>query len=132
MSILFTVLTILLVVVSVFMILIILMQRGNANSGMGAAMGGGMAESVLGAESSNVLSKTTRKTAIVFFVMVFGLYLAWLWIHENSAREEGRALPTFEASPAEPGNQALEDLLSMPTDIGGDNTGGQDEAADGE
>lgn len=65
---------------------------------MGAAMGGGMAEAALGAETSSVLTKLTRNTAIIFFVMVFGLGLARIWLHSAEQAADGDALPEFAAS----------------------------------
>ena len=86
MSIIADILTIILVLISVFLILVVLMQKGSANGGMGAAMGGGMAEAALGAETTSVLTKVTRNTAIVFFVMVFGLGLAYIYIHSAAQK----------------------------------------------
>lgn len=100
MSILADILTIVLVLLSLFLILVVLMQRGNANGGMGAAMGGGMAEAALGAETSSVLTKVTRNTAIVYFVMVFGLGLAYIYIHHAEKTAEENALPEFAAPEA--------------------------------
>ena len=98
MSIIADILTIILVLISVFLILVVLMQKGSANGGMGAAMGGGMAEAALGAETTTVLTKITRNTAIVFFVMVFGLGLAYIYIHSVGQKAEDNALPEFAAS----------------------------------
>ncbi len=96
MGILINLLTIVLVLVSIFLILVILMQRGSAQGGLGAAMGGGMAESTFGADTTNVLTKLTRNVAIVFFVMVFGLYLAVLWMNQQEAEADQNALPQFD------------------------------------
>jgi len=90
-------LTVVLVLLSVVMILLVLTQRGSANGGLGAAMGGGMAESALGAETSSVLSKWTRNVAIVFFVLIFGLYLSKLHLHESDKAEGDSLLPEFAA-----------------------------------
>lgn len=97
MSILADILTIVLVLLSLFLILVVLMQKGSANGGMGAAMGGGMAEAALGAETSNVLTKITRNTSIVFFVMVFGLGLAYIYLHNVELMADENALPEFAA-----------------------------------
>lgn len=112
MGILIDILTIVLVIVSVFMILLVLMQRGNASGGLGAAMGGGMAESALGAESSTVLSRWTRNVSIVFFVMVFGLYLGRLKVHEDALKVEDASLPEFGAAEEESAADALQRLIS--------------------
>jgi len=96
MGILIGTLTILLVLLSIFLVLVVLMQRGSANGGLGAAMGGGAAESAFGAETSDVLSKITRNVAIVFFVGTFGLYLAVLWSNGQAKDADANALPEFE------------------------------------
>lgn len=113
MDILIAILTIILVLVSVLMIFIVLMQRGSAAGGLGAAMGGGVAESAFGAETSNVLTKATRTVAIVFFVLVFGLYLGWLWLHEREMEQEGATMPQFEATTDEAGSEsAIRELMA--------------------
>ncbi|EDY81383.1 preprotein translocase, SecG subunit, putative [Verrucomicrobiia bacterium DG1235] len=110
-------LTVVLVLVSVFMILLVLMQRGSANGGLGAAMGGGMAESALGAETTSVLSKWTRNTAIVFFVLTFGLYLSKLNQHELAMKEEASALPEIEATEPSAASSMLQELISQSEDL---------------
>ena len=114
MEILIGILTIVLVIVSILLILVVLMQRGSADGGLGAAMGGGMAESALGAETSTVLSRWTRNISIVFFVLVFGLYLGRLWIRNQEIAAANATLPdlggTSESSSA--ANSALQELIS--------------------
>lgn len=67
--------TLMLILVSGFLVMIILMQRASSNSGMGSALGGGAAESALGAGAGNVLTKSTILGSAAFFVLSFGLYL---------------------------------------------------------
>ena len=110
-------LTVVLVILSIFMILLVLMQRGSANGGLGAAMGGGMAESALGAETTSVLSKWTRNTAIVFFVLTFGLYLSKLRQFEAAKAEAEGVLPTIEASDPNAASAALEQMMSEAEDL---------------
>ena len=50
-----------------FMGLVIMMQRSK-QEGLGAAFGGGITESVWGAQTSNVLVKATVWAAIIFFI----------------------------------------------------------------
>ncbi len=76
MNIVINVLTFILVLTSVFLVLVVLMQRAKTDGGMGAAMAGGATESAFGAETSNVLTGATIKGAIIFFVLSFGLFLA--------------------------------------------------------
>lgn len=64
-----------LIVVCLFMVFMILLQRGSSQGGMGTAFGGGMAESTFGAETGNILTKATVFAAVTFFVLSLGLYL---------------------------------------------------------
>lgn len=76
MNIVINVLTFILILTSLFLVLVVLMQRAKTDGGMGAAMAGGATESAFGAETSNVLTGATIKGAIIFFVLSFGLFLA--------------------------------------------------------
>lgn len=69
---------VLLFAICVLGVLVVLMQRPSANAGMGAALGGGAAESVFGGESANVLTKITAVLTFLLFVLSFGLYLAFV------------------------------------------------------
>ena len=64
--------------VCILVVLVILMQRPSANAGMGSALGGGAAETVVGGESANVLSKMTTFLTVTLFVLSFGLYLGFV------------------------------------------------------
>jgi preprotein translocase subunit SecG len=70
-----TLFMVILVLTAGLMTIIILMQKPSANAGMGAALGGGAAESIFGGETANVLLKYTIWVAVAFFVLSFGLYL---------------------------------------------------------
>jgi preprotein translocase subunit SecG len=96
MSILIGILTFILILVSVFLILIVLAQKAKNDGGMGAAMGGGMAEAAFGADTSNVLSRLTIYSAITFFSLAFVLYLAH--IHQRKLSLEGGVLPAIPVS----------------------------------
>ena len=74
-SILILVFTALMVLVSGFIVLIVLMQRPSANSGMGSALGGGAAESAFGAQTGNILTRATIFGCVAFFILAFSLYL---------------------------------------------------------
>jgi preprotein translocase subunit SecG len=78
-------------------------QKAKSDGGMGAAMGGGMAEATFGADTGNVLSKATINAAIVFFVLSFALYLGRIYAGKHAA-SSGGALPTIAAplAPAAP------------------------------
>lgn len=89
-----TLLTFVLILVSFFLLLVVLMQRANTQGGLGAAFGGGMADSTFGAETNNVLTKATKWSATAFFLLCAALYLMHIAAH--SAREaagEGETLP---------------------------------------
>lgn len=70
-------LTLALLLISGFIVLIVLMQRTSQSGGMGAALGGGAAESAFGADTNNVLTKGTIYGIIAFFVVALGLYLVY-------------------------------------------------------
>lgn len=93
--------TFLLVLVALFLILVVLAQKAKSDGGMGAAMGGGMAEAAFGAETSNVLSRSTIYASIIFFVLTFGLYLGRIYERKQAAHAAGSALPDIVA-PAVP------------------------------
>jgi preprotein translocase subunit SecG len=66
------VLSVALFLVCGLMILVILMQRSK-QEGIGAAFGGGMTDSVFGADTTNVLSKTTVWCTVLFFAITLAL-----------------------------------------------------------
>jgi len=101
MSILLGILTFVLIVISILLVMIVLMQRAKNDGGMGAAMGGGMAEATFGADTSNVLSKATINLSIAFFVLAFLLYLGRIHQRTQATAASGSALPTI-AAPASP------------------------------
>lgn len=70
-------LTLVLVLISAFVVLIVLMQRTSQSGGMGAALGGGAAESAFGADTNNVLTNGTIYGIIAFFVTALVLYLVY-------------------------------------------------------
>ena len=70
--------TFVLVLICAFMILVILMQKPSSNAGMGAALGGGAAESAFGGQTGNVLTRATIASIVGFFVLSFLLYLGYM------------------------------------------------------
>ncbi len=94
-SILIGVFTFALILISLFLVMIVLMQKSK-DGGVGAAMGGGMAEAAFGADTGNVLSKSTINAAIAFFIISFGLYLAQVYQHKHTRNSAG-ALPAIAA-----------------------------------
>jgi preprotein translocase subunit SecG len=96
MSLVIGILTFILIITSLFLVLVVLMQRAKTDGGMGSAMGGGSMESTFGAETGNVLSGATIKAAIVFFVVSFTLYLAHIYQAKHHDSTDNR-LPTITA-----------------------------------
>ena len=115
MSLLLGIFTFLLVLIALFMMLVILMQRSKTDGGVGAALGGGMAESTFGAETNKVLFNATRNAAIGFFVLSFALYLGHLWVRNNKAEEAGGlpdALPALSPVDSETDEPLTSDRVS--------------------
>jgi preprotein translocase subunit SecG len=92
-NIIISLLTFVLILVSLFMVLVILMQRGNSNSGMGSAFGGGVAESAFGAETTNILTRATKWSAVAFFVIALSLYLMYMSRQGSQATLDDTAPP---------------------------------------
>jgi preprotein translocase subunit SecG len=101
MNILLGILTFILILISLFLILVVLAQKAKSDGGMGAAMGGGMAEAAFGADTTNVLSKATINASIAFFILAFALYLGRVYQHKH-ATAGGDALPTITAPATAP------------------------------
>lgn len=107
MSILLGIFTFVLILTSIFLILLVLAQKSKSDGGMGAAMGGGMAEATFGADTGNVLSKATINAAIVFFVLSFALYLGRIYERKHAASAGGAVLPAISAPAAPAGSKPV-------------------------
>ncbi|MEX0323381.1 MAG: preprotein translocase subunit SecG [Puniceicoccaceae bacterium] len=81
-------LTFVLLLVSLFLVLVILMQRANSNAGMGSAFGGGVTESAFGAETTNVLVRATKWGAFAFFILALILFLLYMSKKANGTLED--------------------------------------------
>ncbi len=99
MNLLIGIFTFLLILISLFLVLVVLMQKAKSDGAV-AAMGGGGMESTFGAEAGNVLTKATITAAVLFFVISFGLYLAHIYQSKQQDDVDGK-LPTVTA-PATP------------------------------
>jgi preprotein translocase subunit SecG len=95
MSILIGIFTFILLLVSVFLVLIVLMQKAKNDGGMGAALGGGAAEATFGADTGNVLTKATINAAVAFFVLSFLLYLGHIYQRSQASSAARDALPAI-------------------------------------
>jgi preprotein translocase subunit SecG len=86
------------VLVALFMLLFILMQRPRSE-GLGAAFGGGVTENIFGAQTTNVLVKITAWLAGIFFALTFVLSI--LYAHKTSGDSAlRRELLKQETAPA--------------------------------
>ena len=78
-----TFVTIVFVIVSVFMVLVILMQAGKGG-GLGSALGGGASQTVFGGGGgADIMAKITRGFAAAF--MISAVYLAYASSHTTSS-----------------------------------------------
>ena len=103
-----TFLTILHVLVCIFLIGVVLLQRGKGAE-IGAVFGGGGSSTVFGSRGAgNFLSKLTTAAAIVF--MITSLSLAYLWTLASSERlfDEAEPPAAAEAGSAEPAAPAAQ------------------------
>lgn len=92
--------TFILILVSIFLVLVVLMQKAKSDGAV-AALGSSGMESTFGADTGNVLSKATINGAILFFVISFGLYLAHVYQSKHRADTDAK-LPTVTAPATEP------------------------------
>lgn len=84
--------TIFMLLLCCFVVLLVLMQRPSANAGIGSSLGGGMAETALGVEAGNVLTRWTIYGTVAFFVVSFLLFLAYMSRADTTALEKKAAL----------------------------------------
>ncbi len=98
MSILITLLTVLLIFACVLMVLVILMQRPK-QEGLGAAFGGGMTDSMFGAQTTNVLQRGTIYFAVFYFVASTALAVL-VSKHEATDEDLGKGLLAPESETA--------------------------------
>lgn len=96
MNLLIGIFTFVLILVSLFLVLLVLMQKAKNDGGMGAALGGGATEATFGADTGNVLTKATINSAIAFFVLSLLLYLGHIHVRNSAAEAAGSALPTID------------------------------------
>jgi len=96
MNLLIGVFTFILILVSLFLVLVVLMQKAKTDGGV-AAMGGGSMESTFGAETGNVLVSSTKYTTIAFFTISFVLYLAHVYQANQAKAAADAALPVVTA-----------------------------------
>ena len=126
MAILTTLLIALLVLVCLLMVLIILMQRPK-QEGLGAAFGGGMTDSMFGAQTTDVLQKGTTWLAVIFFCTTISL--AAIKTREYQAEaDKGEGLISNDPAAVTPALPPMPDLTkgaldpNIPLPGAGDNS----------
>lgn len=106
-------LTLILILISAFVVLLVLMQRTSQSGGMGAALGGGATESAFGSDTNNVLTKATIYSIIAFFVVSLGLFL----IYQSKAAEQSPTLNPKELISAADSEAADSDASGSKADV---------------
>ena len=101
-----SILTLVLILISAFVILLVLMQRTSQSGGMGAALGGGAAESAFGSDTTNILTKSTIYGIIAFFLVALGLFL----IYQSEAADRAQVVSANELISADEVEQSAETL----------------------
>jgi preprotein translocase subunit SecG len=116
-----TVLTVLHVFVCIFLIIVVLLQRGKGAE-IGAVFGSGASSTVFGGRGAgNFLTKLTTISAVIF--MITSLSLSYLWTAANEERLfEDEAKTESEKAPEKP---LFEDLGSVAPENTGEAAAGQ-------
>jgi preprotein translocase subunit SecG len=123
MSFLIGVLTFLLIVNCAVLVLLVLIQLPKKDAGAGLAFGGGAADALFGAGSGNALTKITKYSAIIFFVLalVIGMmqdrsHLGNTAAFEKQLQQVQMQTPVATPPPATAQPSALpkNNLLSVP------------------
>jgi len=114
--------TVVLILLSIFLVLLILLQRGSSSAGLGTAFGGDAVTSAFGTETGNFLSKATIWGTVGFFVLTFSLYLGHM--SRTGDRPRGGTLPGAEllVEPEAPATTAPEGVrlpagMEWPVDV---------------
>jgi len=88
------------------------MQRTSQSGGMGAALGGGAAESAFGSDTTNILTKGTIYGIIAFFLVALGLFL----IYQSEAGDSLKVVNASELISAEEVEQTAETTTTVVED----------------
>lgn len=84
------ILTVVLLLDSLFLILLVLVQLPKKEAGIGQAFGGSATDALFGAGSGNALTKMTKYAAGIFFVLTLGIYI----LFNNHARHRSSRFAT--------------------------------------
>jgi preprotein translocase subunit SecG len=85
-------LTIVMVLDCLILVALVLIQLPKKDTGGGLAFGGGASDALFGAGSGNVLTKVTKYSATVFFILAVALSMMQKNYHNRSSSEFGRKL----------------------------------------
>ncbi len=96
------ILTPILIVDCLLLGLLVLIQLPKKEAGMGTAFGGGATDALFGAGSGTALTKLTKYTAGIFFVLVLLLNLLNIRAKSGSGFENDLAKPSTEQPAAPP------------------------------
>ena len=92
MNILIALFSFVLIILCLFTLMVVMVQKPKGDGGMGAALGGGSMEAALGAETGSLLTKITIYAVIGFFVLTFALYLGNLASKKSVEAESNESL----------------------------------------
>ncbi len=110
MSIVIWLFTFLLILDCLVLMLLVLIQLPKKEAGMGQAFGGGATDALFGAGSGTALTKMTKYSAVIFFVLT--LLISMLFGHQSRSKlADSRNILTAEdklslVAPAKPTNAA--------------------------
>ena len=104
-----------LILLCLFTLLVVMVQKPKGDGGLGAALGGGSMEAALGAETGSLLTKITIYSVIGFFVLTFALYLGNVGSKAGSVEESGGTLLSEIAGESAPDDaaSALQQVLQL-------------------
>ena len=109
-ALLISLLTLVLILISAFVVLLVLMQRTSQSGGMGAALGCGSAESAFGSDTNNILTKGTIYGIIAFFIVALGLFL----LYQSAAADKLKVVNAGDLISAE---VVVEETVPVATDV---------------
>ncbi len=110
-----TVLVVVHVLVSIFLIAVVLLQRGRGAE-IGAVFGGGASSTVFGSRGAgNFLTKLTTISAVIF--MLTSLSLSYVWTQDSEDRLfQDTDLSEVEAPAPAPAESLFEEIETVPAD----------------
>jgi preprotein translocase subunit SecG len=122
-----TFLVVLHVLVSIFLIAVVLLQRGKGAE-IGAVFGGGASSTVFGSRGAgNFLTKLTTASAVIF--MGTSLSLSYIWTAENTERLFDGDPAALEAGTPEEDTPLFEEVPGAVPDPGAEAPAPSEEAA---